>query len=130
ANDGPDGGDLPRRDPLVPGSDLVCRWRWHRQTTMTGMHDARKSCRSRRQWHRSQLDACSRQRSTQHCRMTSIMLIAGVATLLRAAPCQQTAAPTALDASALLRRAAERTGLPRSGGVVLKTVAFDVRSHT
>jgi len=34
-----------------------------------------------------------------------------------------------LDANALLRRAAERTGLPRASGSVLKINAYDVRQH-
>jgi hypothetical protein len=58
--------------------------------------------------------------------MTSIMLIASVAALLGNASCETT---IGLDAGALLRRAAERTGFPRSGGTVLKTVAFDVKAH-
>lgn len=59
-------------------------------------------------------------------RMTSLMLITAVAASLGVAPCQK--AP-ALDAATLLRRAAERTGFPRAGATVLKSVAFDVLSH-
>jgi hypothetical protein len=59
--------------------------------------------------------------------MTTFMLFTAVSALLGASvPCQTT---TGLDAAALLHRAADRIGLSRSGGTVLKTVAFDVRSH-
>jgi hypothetical protein len=59
--------------------------------------------------------------------MTSFMLISAVATLLGgSAPCQKA---SGLDPSTVLRRAADRTGLPRSSAMILKTVAYDVKAH-
>ena len=58
--------------------------------------------------------------------MTSIMLMTAIAAMLAEPACRSV---PGVDAAALLRRAAERTGLPRSGATVLVTVAFDVKSH-
>jgi hypothetical protein len=59
--------------------------------------------------------------------MTPIMLIAAAAAFLGdSAVCQKAAG---LDPVVVLRRAAERTGLPRSHEMVLRTTAFDVRQH-
>jgi len=58
--------------------------------------------------------------------MTSIMLMTAIAAMLAEPGCRS--APGA-DAAALLRRAAERTGLPRTSATVLITTAFDLKSH-
>src|SRR5438477_11632067 len=62
-------------------------------------------------------------RTAQNGRMATIMFIAALSALLGdSAACRPAAG---LDPVRLLRRAADRTGLPRSAGEVLKTVAFD-----
>lgn len=59
--------------------------------------------------------------------MTSIILLAAVAAAFGdSGSCQKVGGQ---DAVALLRRAAERTGLRRTGDAVLKLNAFDVTSH-
>jgi len=59
--------------------------------------------------------------------MTAIMLVAAIAVAFGdSGSCQRT---TSADAGALLRRAAENTGFPRSADSVLKISAFDVTEH-
>lgn len=58
--------------------------------------------------------------------MTTIMLMTAIAAMLAEPGCRS--APGA-DAAALLRKAAERTGLPRTSATVLITTAFDLKSH-
>ena len=57
--------------------------------------------------------------------MIPSILLAAAVLLSDSAPCQKA---TGLNPTALLQRAAERTGLPRSGAAVLKIIAFDVTS--
>jgi len=58
--------------------------------------------------------------------MTSIMLMTAIAAMLAEPGCRS--AP-GVDARALLRKAAERTGLPRTSDSVLMAAAFDLKSH-
>lgn len=58
--------------------------------------------------------------------MTPFMLIAALIASADSASCGKL---SGLDASALLRHAAERTGLPRSSDSVLKVSAYDVSQH-
>src|ERR1700693_4892600 len=59
--------------------------------------------------------------------MTAILLVTAIAVALGdTGACHKM---SGADAGALLRRAAERTGLPRTADSVLKITAFDVKQH-